>query len=130
MVTKSERGAAAVEMALLLPVLILLLLGIMEFGRAFNAQVILTNAARESVRVMAISKDEPRAKNSAVAAAGTLRPALAATNVAISVPGATAGNRCPAESTATVTITYSLSTLTGIAGPFSMTGRGVMLCGG
>ncbi|WP_434993339.1 TadE family protein [Arthrobacter sp. Ld5] len=127
---KKENGAAAVEMALVLPILILLLFGIMEFGRAFNTQVTLTNAARESVRVIAISKDEPRSKSSAVNAAGALRPALSPSDVTISVPGATSGNRCPAGSTATVTITYSLSTLTGIAGPFAMKGRGVMLCGG
>jgi hypothetical protein len=30
----------------------------------------------------------------------------------------------------TVTIKYSLSTMTGIAGPFAMTGKGTMLCGG
>ena len=46
----SERGAVAVEFALLAPVLIMILLGIMEFGRAYNAQVSLTNAAREGVR--------------------------------------------------------------------------------
>ncbi|MHA7239876.1 TadE/TadG family type IV pilus assembly protein [Arthrobacter sp. TMS1-12-1] len=130
MSTKAERGAAAVEMALLLPVLIFLLLGIMEFGRAFNVQATLTNAAREGVRVMAISKNEPLAKNSAVGAAGTLNPPLATPNVTISVPGATSGDRCPVGGTATVTISYSLSTMTNIAGPFSMTGKAVMLCGG
>jgi hypothetical protein len=30
----------------------------------------------------------------------------------------------------TLKITYSLSTMTGIAGPFTMEGKGVMLCGG
>lgn len=127
---KREGGAAAVEMALVLPVLILILLGIMEFGRAYNAQVTLTNAARESVRVMAISKNPATARSSAVTAAGTLRPLLTHANIAISVPGAATANPCPAGSTATVTITYTLSTLTKIAGPFSMTGKGVMLCGG
>ena len=34
----SERGAVAVEFALLAPVLVMLLLGITEFGRAYNAQ--------------------------------------------------------------------------------------------
>jgi Flp pilus assembly protein TadG len=125
-----ERGAAAVEMALVLPVLILLLLGIMEFGRAFNAQVTLTNAAREGVRVMAISKDTTKARASAITAASTFSPALTATDIAISVPGSTAATPCPGGGTATVTITYTLSTLTKIAGPFSMTGKGVMLCGG
>ncbi|TKV29510.1 pilus assembly protein [Arthrobacter sp. NamB2] len=127
---RREQGAVAVEMALLLPVLILLLLGIMEFGRAFDAQVTLTNAAREGVRVMAISKDAATARSSTVTAAGTLRPQLTDANIAISVPGATTANPCPAGGTATVTITYTLSTLTKIAGPFSMTGKGVMLCGG
>jgi Flp pilus assembly protein TadG len=125
-----ERGAVAVEMALLLPVLILLLLGIMEFGRAFNAQVILTSAARESVRVMSISKDGANARSSAITAAGTLSPLLKDSDIAVSVPGATTASPCPSGSAATVTITYSLSTLTGLAGPFSMTGKGVMLCGG
>jgi Flp pilus assembly protein TadG len=127
---RSENGAAAVEMALLLPVLILLLLGIMEFGRAFNTQVTLTNAAREGVRVMAISKDTTKARASAITAAGTFNPVLKATDIAISVPGSTGATPCPAGDTATVTITYTLSTLTKIAGPFSMTGKGVMLCGG
>lgn len=125
-----ERGAVAVELAILLPVLILTLFGIMEFGRAFNAQVTLTNAAREGVRVMSISKDAGLARSSTTTAGQTLNPLLTDSNIAISVPGATTGNPCPGGSTATVTITYTLSTLTGIAGPFAMTGKGVMLCGG
>ena len=54
----SERGAVAVEFAILAPVLVMLLLGIMEFGRAYNAQTSLTNAAREGVRVMAIANSQ------------------------------------------------------------------------
>ncbi|MHA7178745.1 TadE/TadG family type IV pilus assembly protein [Arthrobacter sp. MDB2-24] len=130
MSVNKERGAAAVEMALVLPVLILLLLGIMEFGRAFNAQVTLTNAAREGVRVMSISKDPGLARSATATAGQMLNPLLTDSNIAISVPGATTSNPCPAGSTSTVTITYTLSTLTGIAGPFAMTGKGVMLCGG
>jgi Flp pilus assembly protein TadG len=49
-----EHGAAAVEMALILPILVLLLGGIIDFGFAFNAQISLTHAAREGVRVEAI----------------------------------------------------------------------------
>ncbi len=127
---RNERGAAAVEMALLLPVLILLLLGVMEFGRAFNTQIVMTNAAREGVRVMSISKDVSVARSSVLTAASALNPALAGSNVVISADGATSSNPCPAGSTATVTISYQLTSLTGIAGPFAMTGKGVMLCGG
>ncbi|MBG6216402.1 Flp pilus assembly protein TadG [Arthrobacter sp. CAN_A6] len=127
MAIRSERGAAAVEMALVLPVLILLLLGIMEFGRAFNTQITLTNAARESVRVMAITKSDSDARTSAKSAAQALNPALNDPNIVITTsPSGT----CTAPAEVSVTITYSLSTLTGIAGPFTMEGRSVMLCGG
>ena len=50
----AERGAAAVEAAFILPVLLLLVMGIMEFGFLFNQQVSATNAAREGARNAAI----------------------------------------------------------------------------
>lgn len=125
--SKADGGAVAVEMALLLPVLILLLLGIMEFGRAYNAQVTLTNAAREGVRVMAITNDSTKARAAATAAASTLRPALITSNFA---PAPTPCSPTVTGESTTFTISYSLSTLTGIAGPFTMTGRSTMLCGG
>ena len=49
-----DRGAAAVEFALLLPVLLLLVFGIIDFGRALNAQITLTQAAREGARIAAL----------------------------------------------------------------------------
>lgn len=43
---KSESGASAVELALLLPLLVLLLLGTIDFGRVFYGAITITNAAR------------------------------------------------------------------------------------
>ncbi|MFH5878566.1 TadE/TadG family type IV pilus assembly protein [Arthrobacter sp. NA-172] len=120
----SERGAVAVEFAILAPLLIMLLLGIMEFGRAYNVQVSLSNAAREGVRVMAISNDQTAAKTAAKNAAVSLNPQLADTNFTFSPASCTSGAQM------SVTIKYTLSTLTGIAGPFPMQGVGVMVCGG
>jgi Flp pilus assembly pilin Flp len=51
-----ERGAAALEFALIAPVLLLLLLGIIEFGFMFQAQLALTHAAREGARMAAVGK--------------------------------------------------------------------------
>ncbi|SDY90895.1 TadE-like protein [Micromonospora pattaloongensis] len=45
-----DRGAAAVEMALVMPLLLLLLFGIIDFGRMLHAQITLTEAAREGAR--------------------------------------------------------------------------------
>ncbi|WP_087873949.1 TadE/TadG family type IV pilus assembly protein [Arthrobacter globiformis] len=121
---KSERGAVAVEFAILAPVLIMILLGIMEFGRAYNVQSILTNAAREGVRSMAISNNQNTAKMAAQNAAVQLSPALADGNITFS------GTDCTVGTQMTLTVSYNLSTLTGIAGPFAMSARGTMLCGG
>jgi Flp pilus assembly protein TadG len=52
----SDRGSAAVEFALLLPVLLLLLFGVIDFGRAINAQITLTQAAREGARLASVGQ--------------------------------------------------------------------------
>lgn len=119
-----ERGAVAVEFAIVAPVLVMLLLGIMEFGRAYNAQVTLSSAAREGVRVMAIGNNTTAARTAVKNASTGLQPALADGNITITPSICTAGVQ------ATVKITYTLTTMTGIAGPFPMEGKGVMVCGG
>jgi Flp pilus assembly protein TadG len=48
---RSETGGAAVEFALLLPVLMMILFGIIEFGIALYQHSILTNASREGARL-------------------------------------------------------------------------------
>ena len=48
---RSESGASAVEFALLLPVLMMILFGIIEFGLALYQQAVLTNASREGARL-------------------------------------------------------------------------------
>lgn len=46
----AECGAAVVEFALVLPLLILLMMGIIEFGLLFYNKQVLTNASREGAR--------------------------------------------------------------------------------
>jgi Flp pilus assembly protein TadG len=45
-----ERGQSLVETAIVFPVLLLLLAAVVDFGRAFDAYIVLTNAAREGAR--------------------------------------------------------------------------------
>src|SRR5450759_2456703 len=49
-----SRGQSLVEFALVLPLLLLILLGIIQFGFIFNTQVTITNAAREGARAATI----------------------------------------------------------------------------
>lgn len=125
-----EHGAVAVEFALLAPVLIMLLLGIMEFGRAYNAQVTLSSAAREGARVMAISNDPAAARSAVRGALGTLTPVLADNKIVFNASTPAGAKTCSAGAQMSVTVAYTLSTMTGIAGPFAMQGQGAMLCGG
>jgi len=48
---RDDRGTALIEMAFTLPLLLLISIGIIEFGRAFQTWQVLTNAAREGARV-------------------------------------------------------------------------------
>ena len=54
---KGEDGAAAVEFALLLPLLVVLLFGFIQFGTAFNTRIQATNAAREGARMAVVGID-------------------------------------------------------------------------
>lgn len=48
---RSERGQAIVELALTLPLLLLILLGVFDFGLLFQQYEVVTNAAREGARL-------------------------------------------------------------------------------
>lgn len=125
----SERGAAAVEFALVLPVLLLILLGIIEYGRAFYMQNSLTNAARVAARAMVIessagvSTAAADAKTKAVSAA-IVSPAVTTGEVAVTA--------CAVGSATTVTISYPISQLSGFmpAFPTQLIGKAQMQCEG
>jgi Flp pilus assembly protein TadG len=50
----SDRGSELVEMAIVLPIFVLLLMGIMDFGYLFQRYEILLNAAREGARLAVV----------------------------------------------------------------------------
>ena len=54
---RREEGAALIETAFTLPIMLLVCVGILEFGRAYQTWQILTNAAREGARVAVISEN-------------------------------------------------------------------------
>lgn len=56
---KDEQGASAVEFALVLPILLLLIFGIIEFGLLYHDYLAVTHAAREGARMAAVGKYDP-----------------------------------------------------------------------
>ena len=54
---KSERGAVIVEFAMILPLLVILLIGIMDMSMLLYNKAVITNASREGCRVGIVSQD-------------------------------------------------------------------------
>ncbi|MGY1813063.1 TadE/TadG family type IV pilus assembly protein [Blastococcus sp. SYSU D00820] len=123
-----ERGASAVEFALVMPLLLLLVLGIVEFGRGFQVQGTLSAAAREGVRLMALQNDPAAARAAVRSVASSLDPAITDAQIAITPQHCTPGT---GSTTVRLTITYEMPFLTGFFGAdVDLTGTGVMRCGG
>jgi len=55
---KKRRGAAAVEFAVVAPVFLLLVFGMIEYGRMVMVQQVITNASREGARVAVLDGSE------------------------------------------------------------------------
>lgn len=53
-IVREERGTALVEAAIIVPVVLLIMVGIFEVGRAYQTFQVLTNAAREGARASVI----------------------------------------------------------------------------
>lgn len=69
-----DRGSVAVEFALLLPVLLLIIFGVIDFGRAISDQITLTQAAREGARLASLGYSDSAVQSRAQSAATGLSP--------------------------------------------------------
>lgn len=57
-ILKDKKGQALVEMALILPILLLFIFGITEFGRVFATDLVLNHAAREGARAASVGSSD------------------------------------------------------------------------
>jgi Flp pilus assembly protein TadG len=98
----ADRGSAAVEFALLLPVLMLIIFGIIDFGRYMNARIVLSQAAYEGARAAAVTDST----DAATAAVNRIAGGLGGT---LDTPQVSVCSEPPAPNeTATVTLTFHL----------------------
>ena len=126
---RSERGAVAVEFALVVPLLLLLLFSIVSVSRAFQVQGTLSGAAREAARTMAMQNDPAAARSAAVFAASTASVPLTAGQISIQ-PATCTGK--PATQNITVVIEHPFKPTGSYAGgkSFTITSKAVFRCGG
>lgn len=121
-----ERGAAAVEFALIALVMITMLFLIIEGGRLFMMQAGASTAARDAARTMAISNDAGYALSDAQ---DVFAPYGALTGANVVITG------CPEApapgASATAVVTYDAELITGLfAASVPLSGKGEMRCGG
>ncbi|MFC4799980.1 TadE/TadG family type IV pilus assembly protein [Neobacillus sp. GCM10023253] len=102
---KSEKGQSLVEFALILPLLVLMLFGIIDFARIFHAYLTIDHAGREAARAASIGKDDTYIKQKAVDNGVSIN--LKDTNIAISPTGAKKSG-----DNVTITINYPINFLT------------------
>lgn len=103
---RAEDGQGVVEFAFVLPLLIALILGICEFGIAFNNYVTLTDATRVGARKATVSRFLGDNGASAVAAARNAAPGLDSKKLVVT---ATSTNWTTPGSDVTVTASYPYS---------------------
>jgi Flp pilus assembly protein TadG len=136
----SDRGATAVEFALLLPLLLLLVFGIVDFGRAINAQITITQAAREGARALALGQSDWRNRTVAAGIGLNLNPNNAPGGNVTDLVDCPASGGALIGDDAKVQVTYSFSFVTpvgaiagifggsGFGSPITLTANGVMPC--
>lgn len=114
-----------VEFALILPVLVLFVFGIVEFGRAYSARIELTAAVREGARAVALGAGSTAAQDATRDGA----PGLARDRITVTPNSCTA---TPAPNNATVSATYPFEYTIPLlrTGTWTLKATGVMRCGG
>jgi Flp pilus assembly protein TadG len=98
-----ESGVALVEFAFVLPILLVLAMGMLDFGRAFHTKSLLDQAAREGARVAVVTTpdlDIVTDRVNAVLASGGIAP------TSVTVDGPDAANMV----TVTVNATFTFIT--------------------
>ena len=111
-----DRGAAAVEFAIVVPVLIVLVFGSIEFGLAVQARTMIGNAAREGVRVASLGGSVADVQASALGALGPLSGTSPVVNYTCTTSGSASCNpAAPGKnSVATVVVTVHYTGITGM----------------
>jgi Flp pilus assembly protein TadG len=100
-----NRGQALVETALVVPILLLMVVGVMEFGRAWNMSQVITDGARQGARMAAILNNSSAGQDSV---RRVVRRALQAGNIVATDQMIAIDNGWQAGSNTPVTVTVSI----------------------
>jgi Flp pilus assembly protein TadG len=125
-----------IELALILPVLLFLVMGALDIGRAFHMKVVLENAAREGAYFMVYNTVDgkansfEKAKEAAIFEAENSGINLQPAQIAVScLQGETVNNNCPGGSDVQVVVTQQMDFIIVqiFSGPLELSGQARML---
>jgi Flp pilus assembly protein TadG len=109
-----QRGVAAVEFALVLPLLLTVVLGAIDWGWYFFVDQLVTNAAREAARAGSLLPPRPTSTTSQAEAAAAKAGLAYLKRVSLSETGVAASfTTVDGTDAISVTITYPVGSLTG-----------------
>jgi Flp pilus assembly protein TadG len=134
----NKKGQSLVELALVLPILLLIVFGVLDLGRIFFATINLTNAAREGVRYLTLHSND--VSNVSGAFAGSKAAALGeasyggipSSDVQVTVSCTNEDDdpkTCDSVTPATVTVTYDFDLVMGwiLPSPITLSRSAVMM---
>lgn len=110
---KQNKGQAMVEFALVLPVLVLILCGIIDFGWLYGNQLAADNASREAARYTSIHYYEYSSRSAAQTAATQVVSQRAKTLTGTTVTVSVTGDQL------TVKVRYQIRVLTPVVSTFT-----------
>jgi len=128
--SRDERGVVVIEFALVVPTLLLLILGAVEFGDRYKTAALYNNAASAAARSMTIENNVTKAKTAAVNAGmpSTLTPVITFTTGYTSC--AQAGDGTFGNVTVTINDPARPSATKILGNTFAVSGTAVARCSG
>ena len=105
---RAQQGQTITEFTIVLPILVLLLFGVIQFGIAFNNYLALTDAARAGARKAAVSRFSSNPSGATTTAVRAAAADLKLSNLAVSVSSSW---RQGEDVTVSATYPYSISLL-------------------
>lgn len=107
--SKGNRGQSLVETALILPIILLILLGLLEFGRIMSGWMIITHASREGARLASLGGSNSQITTRVKAVSTT----LTLTNMTVAISPSSNRNT---GTMVTVNVSYTINLMTPFVG--------------
>jgi Flp pilus assembly protein TadG len=132
-----NQGQNLLEFALVLPLLIIVLFGVLDLGRVFFASISLTNAVREGARYLTLNPDDVvndyspfwKSKSAVIDEAAYSGITIGEGQVTVSCSNADGDDYCDSGSPATVEVSYDFDLVLGwiLPSPITVTRSAVMI---